>query len=327
MPPLLSSIPRIVGTARRIKVILLDFSQVVISNYMQQVKSQPTLEEGLLRHVVLNSIRMYNAQFRENYGRMVICTDSHNSWRRDVFPYYKATRRRDREDSDIDWQHLFEILKMVRREVAETFPYKVMEIDGAEADDIIATLAIRFHDKENIVIVSSDKDFQQLQRWSNVTQFSPYSKEFMVCQNPEQFLREHIMRGDRSDGVPNFLSPDDIFVSEGRQSPIMEKKIAVWLTQEPEQYCDARMLRNYRRNEQLVDLTRTPEHIQGSIFEEFVKPPIGSVNKIYPYLVANRLATLVESLADFAPGSVQAPPVPPEQRYVPSTAQPLQFEV
>jgi hypothetical protein len=107
----------------------------------------------------------------------------------------------------------------------------------------------------------------------------------------------------------------------------MEKKIAVWLTQEPEQYCDARMLRNYRRNEQLVDLTRTPEHIQGSIFEEFAKPPIGSVNKIYPYLVANRLATLVESLADFAPGSVQAPPAPPEQRHAPSTAQPLQFEV
>jgi hypothetical protein len=294
-------------------MILLDFSQVVISNYMMQVKSQPKLDEGLFRHVTLNSIRMYNAQFRESHGRMVICTDSHNSWRRDVFPFYKAGRRRDREDSNIDWQHLFEVLRMVRREITEVFPYKVMEVDGAEADDIISTLARRFSPLENVVIISSDKDFQQLQRWPNVQQFSPYTKEFVVCPNPQLFLKEHIMRGDRSDGVPNFLSPDDIFMTEGRQSPVTEKKLAVWLEQEPETFCDSRMLRNYRRNEQLVDLTRTPDHIQQTILEEFVKPPIGAANKIYSYLATNRLSNLVEHLADFMPGNVQAPPPPPEQ--------------
>lgn len=307
-------------------MVLLDFSQVVISNYMQQTKHQPVLEDGLLRHVVLNSLRMYNAQFRDTFGRMVICTDSHNSWRRDIFPYYKAGRRRDREDSEIDWQHLFETLKTIRREVTETFPYKVMEIDGAEADDIISTLARTFSMKEEIVIVSSDKDFQQLQKWPNIQQYSPYHKEFVICPNPALFLKEHIIRGDRSDGVPNFLSPDDIFMTEARQSPILEKKLATWLIQDPEVFCDSRMLRNYRRNEQLVDLTRTPNHIQQSILEEFSKPPVGSSNKIYSYLVANRLANLVEHLADFGNAGLSPSPVPEQSRFQPSTAK-LQFDV
>jgi len=304
-------------------MILLDFSQVVISNYMQQVRSNPVVEEGLLRHVVLNSIRMYNAQFRDRYGRMIVCTDSQNSWRRDIFAYYKAGRRRDREESSIDWQELFGLLKTIRQEIQETFPFKVMEVDGAEADDIIGTLARRFHPMEEIIIISSDKDFQQLQQYPGVTQYSPYSKEYMRCADPKAFLKEHIMRGDRSDGVPNFLSADDVFVSTARQAPIMDKKIEVWLTQEPEQFCDSRMLRNYRRNEQLVDLTRTPDHIQTTVLEEFAKPPVGSGNRIYSYLAANRLANLIEHLSDFTPGSCQAPPAIPEQK--PSGAV-LQFE-
>lgn len=308
-------------------MILIDFSQVIIGNYMQQARADAPLEEGLLRHVCLNSLRMYNVMFRETHGRLIICTDSSNSWRRDTFPYYKATRRRDREESAIDWQHLFEVLKTIRQELIESFPYKVLEIDGAEADDIIGTLAHRFHPLENIVIVSSDKDFQQLQRYPNVQQYSPYHKEFVRCADPQRFLKEHIMRGDRSDGVPNFLSADDVFMTEGtRQSPVYQTKLDVWVTQEPEVFCDSRMLRNYRRNEQLVDLTRTPEHIQTSIISAMETPPVNTTTgKIYPYMVRNRLANLVEHLQEFAPGAVQAPPALPDGPESYSTAKPLEF--
>lgn len=291
---------------------------------MQQAKADGPLDDGLLRHVCLNSLRMYNLQFRDSHGRMIVCTDSSNSWRRDTFPYYKATRRRDREESSIDWQHLFEVLKMVRQELIENFPYKVLEIDGAEADDIIGTLVHRFHPLEQIVVVSSDKDFQQLQRYPNVQQFSPYHKEFVVCPDPLRFLKEHIMRGDRSDGVPNFLSPDDVFMTEARQSPIYNTKMDVWVTQEPEVFCDARMLRNYRRNEQLVDLTRTPDHIQDSILAAMAEPPIQTTGRIYQYMVRHRLANLVEHLHDFMPGAVQAPPALPEEPQ--TTAAKLVFE-
>lgn len=280
-------------------MILLDFSQVVISNYMSQIKHQPVVEDGLLRHVVLNSIRMYNSQFRDTYGSMVICTDSHNSWRRDVYPYYKASRRRDREASDIDWPRLFETLKTIRDEITETFPYRVIDVEGAEADDVISTLARTFSATEKVVIVSSDKDFQQLQKWKNVSQYNPYNKDFYVCEDPAKFLKEHIIRGDRSDGIPNFLSPDDIFVTEGRQAPIQEKKLVNWLQQEPEQFCDSRMMKNYRRNEQLVDLTRTPKHIQNSILHQYTIEPVGTQKKIYPYLVSHRLSSLVEHLSEF----------------------------
>ena len=206
-------------------MILLDYSQIVIANVMMNKKS---MSEDFVRHAVLNTIRMYHHKFTEEYGDLVVCCDATNNWRKEAFKYYKAQRKTTRDKSDFDWSELFRLLHMVREEIAENFPYKVVYIDKAEADDIIATLILNKDKEEPVLILSSDKDFIQLQKYKNVNQYSPLKKNFLDTDNPENFLREHILRGDVSDGVPNFLSSDDTFVTDKRQTPLSKKKVSVW---------------------------------------------------------------------------------------------------
>lgn len=286
-------------------MILIDLNQVMISNLMMQIRNASELDENLIRHMVLNSIRMYNVKFKDEYGEIVICADDKKYWRRELFPYYKASRKKAREESDLDWNLIFETLNKVRDELKTTFPYKVVQVEHAEADDIIATLCheygvyLKNESTEKILILSSDKDFLQLQKFANVQQYSPMQKKFLKESNPERFLREHIMKGDKGDGVPNFLSPDDIFVTEGRQKPVTEKKLNIWVTQEPESFCDEVMLRNYRRNEMLIDLSKIPENFKQKILETYQNAVLNGRDKIFNYFVKHRMKMLMEHIQEF----------------------------
>ena len=185
-------------------MILIDLNQVLISNLMQQIGSNPKvkLDEDLIRHMVLNSLRSYVKQFKQKYGEIVVCCDSRKYWRRDVFPFYKSNRKKDREKSDFDWNLIFETLGTIRQELKENFPYRVLEVDGAEADDIIAVLSARAAPNEQVLILSSDKDFVQLQKYQNVVQYSPILKRYVEAGDPHLYVKEHIIRGDRGDGAP-----------------------------------------------------------------------------------------------------------------------------
>lgn len=290
-------------------MILVDLNQVMISNLMVTVNSRHfkgTLDEDLIRHQVLNTIRFYRTKFHENYGELIICCDDRHYWRKDVFPYYKASRKKDRDKSDLDWHMIFNVLKTIKDEIREVFPYKVIQIDGAEADDIIGTLCheyghlgINGNDPEPILILSSDKDFMQLQKYANVEQYSTIQKKFLRCSNPARYIAEHIMRGDRGDGVPNFLSDDDTFVNNKRQKPISAKKIDLWQAKQPEDFCDERMLRGFRRNQQLVDLDYIPKDIQENILEEYNKYECNSRSLLLNYFVKNKLKNLMENIQEF----------------------------
>ncbi len=290
-------------------MILVDLNQVMISNLMVTVNSRHfkgTLDEDLIRHQVLNTIRFYRTKFHENYGELIICCDDRHYWRKDVFPYYKASRKKDRDKSDLDWHMIFNVLKTIKDEIREVFPYKVIQIDGAEADDIIGTLCheyghlgINGNDPEPILILSSDKDFMQLQKYANVEQYSTIQKKFLRCSNPARYIAEHIMRGDRGDGVPNFLSDDDTFVNGKRQKPISAKKIDLWQAKQPEDFCDERMLRGFRRNQQLVDLDYVPKDIQENILEEYNKYECNSRSLLLNYFVKNKLKNLMENIQEF----------------------------
>ena len=286
-------------------MILVDLNQVMISNLMMQIRNASEVDENLIRHMVLNSLRMYNVKFREEYGEMIICTDDKNYWRRDIFPYYKYSRKKDREASPLDWNLIFETLNKVRDEIKENLPYKVVQVDRAEADDVISTLCHKFgvqlnaSEQEKILILSSDKDFQQLQKFVNVYQFSPIAKKFIKTNNPDKFLKEHVLKGDRSDGIPNFLSPDDVFVTDVRQKPVTEKKLNSWMEQEPESFCDEIMLRNYRRNEMLIDLSKIPDNIQEKILKTYETAPNNGRGKIFNYFVKHRMKMLMEHIQEF----------------------------
>ncbi len=301
-------------------MILLDYSQIVIANVMMNKKA---MSEDFVRHAVLNTIRMYHHKFSDEYGDLVVCCDAKDNWRKDAFKYYKAQRKTTRDKSDFDWVELYRILHIVREEISENFPYKVIYIDKAEADDIIATIVMKreqkakklwqennnesvtgieelFVEQEPVLILSSDKDFVQLQKYPNVDQYSPLTKKFLNTDNPENFLREHILRGDVSDGVPNFLSSDDTFVvMDKRQTPLSKKKVSVWSELEPDVFCQGEQLRNYRRNEMLIDFTKIPEWLQINIDDEYVNQPEVGRSRLFNYFIKYKLKNLMEHINEF----------------------------
>jgi hypothetical protein len=264
------------------------------------------IDENLIRHMVLNSIRMYNVKFKDEYGDLVICADDKKYWRKDLFPYYKAARKKSREESPYDWNLIFETLNRVRDEIRENFPYKVIQIDKTEADDVIGTICtnygveLRNSQSEKILILSSDKDFMQLQKFANVDQYSPMAKKFLKTSEPIKFLKEHIIKGDRGDGIPNILSSDDTFITEARQKPVTEKKLNTWVAQKPEDFCDASMLRNYQRNESLIDLSKVPSEYADRILTAYRSPKeVKGKDKVLNYFIKNRMKQLMEHIQEF----------------------------
>ena len=282
--------------------ILVDLNQVLIANLMQQINYDPKikLDENLIRHMVLNSLRSYSKQFKSKYGDLVICCDSKIYWRREYFPFYKANRKKDREKSNLDWNLIFQTLNKIRDELKTNFPYRVLEIEGAEADDIIGVLAARLSSSEDILILSSDKDFAQLQKYSSVSQYSPILKRFIKNENPLSYLKEHIIRGDRGDGVPNFLSSDNVFVIGERQKVINKKRLTEWINSNYTEFCvNDTMLRGYKRNQTLVDLDYTPETIKSKIVDAYDNTKPSSRQKLLTYFIENRLKTLIPIIDEF----------------------------
>ena len=289
-------------------MILLDLSQVMIANVMVYLTrlngASQNIDENAIRYMVLNSIRLLRSKFKESYGEMIICCDSNDVWRKDIFPHYKANRKKMRETSTVDWASLFNVLGTIRDELGEHMPYKILQIPRAEADDIIASLCHEYGKTmrnvgENIMIVSGDKDFAQLQKYANVYQYAPVQKKNISVDNPERFLREHIMLGDRGDGVPNFLSDDDTFISDKRQKPVLRKKLDEWSILDPTLFCDDEMLRNYKRNEELINLDKIPKAIQQEVITQFATQTPSSRSKILNYFIRYRLGNLTEHIGEF----------------------------
>ena len=289
-------------------MILLDLSQVMIANVMVYLTrlsgASQNIDENAIRYMVLNSIRLLRSKFKESYGEMIICCDSNDVWRKDIFPHYKANRKKMRETSTVDWTSLFNVLGTIRDELGEHMPYKILQSPRAEADDIIASLCHEYGKTmrnvgENIMIVSGDKDFAQLQKYANVYQYAPVQKKNISVDNPERFLREHIMLGDRGDGVPNFLSDDDTFISDKRQKPVMRKKLDEWSILDPTLFCDDEMLRNYKRNEELINLDKIPKAIQQEVITQFATQTPSPRSKILNYFIRYRLGNLTEHIGEF----------------------------
>ena len=285
-------------------MILVDMNQCMISNLMMQIKVGDKLDENLVRHMVLNSLKSYNRKFREEYGNMILCYDSKRYWRKDYFPFYKQNRKKDREKSNHDWNAIFEILNKIRDEIRDNFPYIVMEVEGAEADDIISALCkyqTNISPKDKILILSGDKDFIQLRKFSTVTQYNPLQKTFINGHNPIEYIAEHIIKGDRSDGILNFLSSGDTFVTNKRQRPISKKNLQKWIYDDPSVFCNTKeKLDNYERNKILIDLDCIPDDLRAKILDEFKSLNSNDRTKLsVDYFVEHKLVSLMNNLEDF----------------------------
>ena len=284
-------------------MILLDYSQIALSNIIVQKLN----DENMIRHMILNSIRMYNKKYRDEYGQMVICADGMNTWRKDYFPLYKAHRKKNRTESDQDWNEIFRILNLVRDEIKENLPYKVLHLEGLEADDIIGSLVLKtqeFGQSEPIMIISSDKDFIQLQKYSNVKQYSPIQKKMVSDPNPRSYMFEHIMRGDKGDGIPNVLSPDNAIMDDIRQSPMTKKKIDYWAENADNlrNVMTSEEYRNYQRNKTLIDLSEIPTELQNNVINTYESQKPAMKMRVLNYLIKKRCNHLIEVVEEFYNG-------------------------
>ena len=276
-------------------MILIDFTQTIIAGLMAQLKMNGgEVSEDMLRHMILNSVRNYQKKYAPDYGEIVLCTDSSHTWRKDFYPMYKANRKKTRDASDLDWKMLFDTLQVVKEEIRDNFPYRYMYVEQCEADDIIAILVK--HAREKVMIVSGDKDFQQLHKYDYVKQWSPNLNKLITCDNPDLFLKEHILTGDKSDGIPNILSNDDCFVEGIRQTPLRKGIKDSYLRMTIEK--DDKYYRNYLRNQTLIDLEFIPQNIEDKILEEYesTEPVRG---KVFDYLRTHRLNELLNHVEDF----------------------------
>ena len=283
-------------------MIIMDMNQISLACLMMDMNMRKSDEvrEDLVRHMILNSIRMYRMDFHQEFGEIVLTYDSKHYWRRDYFPNYKQNRKKGREKDSRDWDAIFNCLNKIKAEFKENLPYKYMEVHGCEADDIIATLCKHFPD-EKIMIVSGDKDFIQLQKYPFVQQWSPITKKAVNGYDPDVYIQEHILKGDTSDGIPNVLSPDNTFTDGLRQKPLSRKKIESWVGAD-EKYISTwndEVKRNYQRNSMLIDLTNTPEDIEIKILEDYKNAPSGNRKKLLNYFIKHRLRELTENIGEF----------------------------
>jgi 5'-3' exonuclease len=285
-------------------MILVDLNQVLLSGLMAQISNQKNvkLEEDLVRHMVLNVLRTHIKNFKNDYGDVILCCDNRNYWRREIFPFYKAGRKKAREKSDLDWTLIFDMLSKFKQELKENFPYRVVDVDGAEADDIIGTLAPRHVTVENVLIISSDGDFLQLQKYNNgkfkIKQYNPAQKKFIVSNNPERELKEKIIRGDKGDGIPNILSPSDTFVREIRQKVLTKEKVEIFLIQESSKYDDLAQI-GYSRNQTLIDLSFIPTQIKDKIINTYETATPAPKSKMLNYFMEKRLKNLMDVIEEF----------------------------
>ena len=295
-------------------MIVVDYNQTAISNFMAEIghrKDNSTdVSIDLIRHMILNTLRSYRNKFGAEYGELVIACDNRHYWRRDVFPQYKAGRKKVREASGLDWSSIFEALNQVRNEIDQFMPYPLIDVSGAEADDVIGALAEYsqtsntqglFETQEPFLIISGDHDFQQLQKFSNVAQYAPSKKKMVKIKEPaSHVIMEHIIIGDRGDGVPNILSDDNTFVVEGkRQRPIRKKLLAEWKSTAPATWITSEMAHGYNRNKMLVDLSMTPQEIKDEVIDSYKKQINKDRTHMFNYFVKCRLNGMLDVIQDF----------------------------
>ena len=289
-------------------MILIDYNQVCLAailSFQGDLKKGTDADKvNLIRHVAITSIKSYKAKYGKEYGDIVIACDGRKYWRKDFFPNYKGQRKKAREESDLDWKLIFDTLGEIRDDIKSYFPYKVIHLERCEADDVIAVLTKdtqEFGKYEPVMIVSSDKDFKQLQQYDNVKQYSPFLKKQVTISTKElkSWMVEHIVKGDSGDGVPNVLSNDNVIMNGDRQSPVSSKRLNEFIENGFSACRNDEERRNWHRNEKLVDFGHIPEDITNIILKEFEKEPIGDKNSIMNYLIKNKCRLLLDSIEDF----------------------------
>ena len=301
-------------------MILVDYSQVALAailTFQRELKGDEAEVKNLIRHVTLSTLKSYKKKYAKEYGELVICCDGRKYWRKEIYEHYKASRKKMRDNSDLDWKLIFDTLSEMREDIGKNFPWRVIHVDRAEADDIIAVMTewVQTNDliiqglmeePQQVLILSSDKDFKQLQlapfSSGNVRQWSPMQKKFIQATKQEviDFTVEHIVKGDTGDGIPNILSKDDVFVSGERQKPVSAKRLAEFIEKGIDACRSDEERRNWSRNAMLVAFDNIPKDVKDTIVTTYLNnKPKGDKMTVMNYLIEHRCRLLLDELEDF----------------------------
>jgi 5'-3' exonuclease len=280
-------------------MILIDANQIAISHLMVRSKIENGIHIESIRKSIVRVLARIHKKFKSNYGDMVLCYDDKSYWRRQIFPYYKQNRKSEREKSKYDWDKVFSVLNTIRDEIRDNFPYQVIQVEGAEADDVIASLVKINDDKdlpEPVLILSADKDFIQLHKYDSVRQYDPIRNKWIEHEDPVQYLQEHIIKGDRSDGIPNILTCDDAFVTGKPQKKMSREKISTLASMDPEKFTNYIRLRNWKRNAELIDFSMIPDELEDRIIKVYDSiDPRASISM--NYFIENNIQELIDEFA------------------------------
>lgn len=280
--------------------ILVDFNNVVTAGILATLYdsgSGAVIDEDFIRHLSIVFFTSYKKKYRR-YGEVVLCCDGSNSWRKGVYPYYKANRKRDLNQApqagELDWKEFYRVLNLVREEMKDFMPYRVLHLDRVEGDDAIAVIAKEIPGPH--VIVSNDKDFGQLQRYDGVIQYSPLKLKEIKIDDPLMYLKEQIIRGDGVDFVPNILSDDDVLVNkEKRQKAIFKKKLPDYLREDLSVHFEEA---NIIRNTKMIDFEEIPQEYQDQIIRSFEEQSEKKVSKndVLQYFITKKLVRLIDDI-------------------------------
>ncbi len=297
-------------------MIVIDYSCMsiaAITGFKEDLRRDEDHVSNLIRHVIITTIKNYKKQFSKEFGNeIVIACDSAPYWRKDVFEYYKYKRKKNREDSDIPWDLIFKYMNETKEALIEYFPWKVISVQGAEADDILAVMVqnIAVHNgsgplddsPEKTVLVTKDKDSKQLLTHPNIRQWSPYEKAFVkLDMSSKMFLRRLILTGDSGDGIPNVFSPIDTFYTGVRQKAATEKKMEAMLNADnmldaaPDDFTRNRIIENTR----LISFNAIPKNIRDKIINAYDFKPKGNKMSILKYLASKDMKLLINDIEQF----------------------------
>jgi len=294
-------------------MIIIDYSGIVIAGVFvlqKEIKGKKIDDAiGLVRHIVLSSILSHKKKHSAKFGEVVIACDGRNYWRKKYFPYYKWSRGAGRAESDLDWDMIFQCMDIIRQELIKFTPYKVIQLEGCEADDIIAILTKKarigvFGTTEPVMIISSDNDMSQLQKYDKVEQYSPSTKKMIKksIKEVKEYLNECTVKGQKKDGIPSIYMADDWFTKpNGRAKAIYQNRLDEFLEKGIEACVNDEERRNYTRNQTLMNFDYIPADIEELILTEYAKPRETKFDrmKLWTYLAGKRCNNLIASVEDF----------------------------
>ena len=270
-------------------MIIIDLSQILHAAVHSDMKTNGTKmpSERGIRIYVLNKIQYVRSKFIREFGKETVIAVDNNSWRKEVFPHYKYKRKEDRKDDNLNWDVIHGYFSNIKAELKEHFPYAIMDVYGAEGDDIVAVMCRSL--AKPVIIIGQDKDYFQLHGKGNIKQYCPIKDVLMtsVVSEIPYNLFTHICRGDTSDGICSMINPSNCFVEGIRQKSLYKTYIEEAYDNAKKgrlkEFLGKQTHKRFLENKTLIDFRCIPSDLSTKIIDTYNNYEIPQTN-VYKYL-------------------------------------------